>query len=113
MPLVKFYQQDNSNVHRTVHTLGIRATAAYEEARDKVKEFLGGRLASEFFLRGTTEAINLVAHTYARMALQPGDEIVVSAVEHHFNIVPWQMVAQATEAVLKMVPVSDGGNFAR
>jgi cysteine desulfurase/selenocysteine lyase len=110
--LVRFYQQDNSNVHRAIHTLGTRATEAYEGARDKVKEFLGARLASEIvFTRGTTEAINLVAHTYGRMALQPGDEIVVSAVEHHSNIVPWQMVAQAAGAILKVAPVNDRGEI--
>lgn len=110
--LVKFYQQDNSNVHRAVHTLGTRATVAYEAARDKVKEFLGARLASEIvFVRGTTEAINLVAHTYGQMVLRPGDEIVVSAVEHHSNIVPWQLVAQNTGAILKVAPVSDRGEI--
>lgn len=106
----RFYERDNSNIHRAAHTLAARATDAYESARETVQRFLGAGSASEIlFVRGTTEAINLVAKTYGRKYIQAGDEIVLSTLEHHANIVPWQMLAQETGAVLKVIPVSDAG----
>jgi len=108
-----FYSHDNSNIHRGAHTLAARATDAYEQARQKVQVFLGAGSAKEIlFVRGTTEGINLVAQTYGRKFLQPGDEIVLSTLEHHANIVPWQMVAKEKGAVLRVIPVTDRGEIA-
>ena len=90
--LSHFYEHDNSNIHRGAHTLASRATEAFEQARDKVRDFLGASSSKEIvFVRGTTEAINLVAQTWGRKFLQPGDEIILSTLEHHANIVPWQL----------------------
>jgi cysteine desulfurase/selenocysteine lyase len=106
----RFYAQDNSNIHRGAHTLAARATDAFEQARQKVQTFLGASSSKEIvFVRGTTEGINLVAQTYGKKFLQPGDEIVVSVLEHHANIVPWQMVAKEKGAVLRVIPVNDRG----
>ncbi len=106
----RFYEHDNSNIHRGAHTLAARSTDAYEEARKKVQSFLGaGNLNEIVFVRGTTEGINLVAQTYGRKFLQPGDEIVLSTLEHHANIVPWQMIAKEKQAVLRVIPVNDRG----
>jgi len=105
-----YYQRDNSNIHRAAHTLAARATDAYETAREKVQRFLGASSSSEIiFVRGTTEAINLVAQTYGRKNIRAGDEILLSTLEHHANIVPWQMLAQETGAIIKVIPVSDNG----
>ena len=102
--LDEYYKGYNSNVHRGVHALSAKATAAYEAARDKVAKFVGAEDAREIvFTRNASEAINLVAQTWAASTLQPGDEIVVSVAEHHSNIVPWQMVAQRTGAILRWV----------
>lgn len=110
--LSRFYQRDNSNIHRGAHTLAARATDAYESAREKVQRFLGASSASEIiFVRGTTEAINLVAQTYGRKHIGQGDEILLSTLEHHANIVPWQMLAQQTGAIIKVIPVSDRGEI--
>ncbi|MBL0142452.1 MAG: cysteine desulfurase [Betaproteobacteria bacterium] len=110
--LTGYYARDNANVHRGVHTLSQRATHAYECARGKVQRFLNAGEAGEIvFVRGTTEAINLVAQSFARPRLAPGDEIVVSAMEHHSNIVPWQLVCEATGARLKVVPIDNEGAF--
>jgi len=110
--LSRFYQRDNSNIHRAAHTLAARATDAYESAREKVQRFLGASSASEIiFVRGTTEAINLVAQTYGRKHIGQGDEILLSTLEHHANIVPWQMLAQQTGAIIKVIPVSDRGEI--
>ena len=93
--LSSFYAHDNSNIHRGAHTLAARATDAYEQARQKVQTFLGASSTKEIvFVRGTTEGINLISQTYGRKFLQPGDEIVLSTLEHHANIVPWQFVAR-------------------
>jgi cysteine desulfurase/selenocysteine lyase len=106
----RFYQEDYSNIHRGAHTLAARATDAYEKAREKVQSFLGASSTKEIvFVRGTTEAINLVAQTYGKKFLQPGDEIVLSTLEHHANIVPWQMIAKEKGAVLRVIPVNDHG----
>lgn len=107
-----FYRHDNSNIHRAAHSLAARATDAYEGAREKVQKFLGAASPKEIiFVRGTTEGINLVAQTYGRKFLQPGDEIVLSTLEHHANIVPWQAVARETGAVLRVIPVNDRGEI--
>src|SRR5437667_4030648 len=107
-----FYRRDNANVHRAVHALSERATEVYEAARGKVQRFINARGPEEIvFVRGTTEAINLVAQSYARPRLAPADEIVVSAMEHHSNIVPWQMLCEQTGAVLKVIPINDAGEL--
>lgn len=103
-----YYERDNSNVHRGVHTLSERATEGYEGARKKVAAFLGAESEKEIvFTRGTTEAINLVAQAYARPLLKAGDEVLITHMEHHSNIVPWQMVCRQTGATLKVAPISD------
>ncbi len=108
----RFYANDNSNIHRGAHTLAARATDAYEQARQKVQGFLGASSAKEIiFVRGTTEGINLVAKTYGAKFLQPGDEIVLSNLEHHANIVPWQMIAKEKGAVIRVIPVTDRGEI--
>lgn len=107
-----FYAHENSNIHRAAHELAARATDAYEEARDTVRRFIGASKDENIiFVRGTTEAINLVAHSWGCKNLEPGDEIVITNLEHHANIVPWQMVAKRTGAVLKVAPVDDRGNL--
>jgi cysteine desulfurase/selenocysteine lyase len=111
--LERFYVESCATVHRGVHRLSQRATAAFEEARAHVKLFLGARGADEIvFVRGTTEALNLVAWSWARPRLVPGDEIVVSELEHHSNIVPWQLVCAATGARLVVAPADDDGALA-
>jgi cysteine desulfurase / selenocysteine lyase len=110
--LVQFYSHENSNIHRAAHELAARATDAYEEARDTVAEFIGAPSAENIvFVRGTTEAINLVAHAWGGKHLQPGDEIVITHLEHHANIVPWQLISQKTGAILKVAPIDDAGNL--
>lgn len=103
-----YYRQYNSNVHRGVHTLSEKATAAYEHARIKCRDFISASSEKEIiFTRGATEAINLVAQSYGRSQLKPGDEIIISAMEHHSNIVPWQILCEQTGAVLKVIPIND------
>jgi cysteine desulfurase/selenocysteine lyase len=110
--LEHYYTTDNANVHRAVHLLGERATRAYEEARVRVQRFLNAAEEREIiFVRSTTEAINLVAQSYGRSVLRAGDEIVISHMEHHSNIVPWQLLCEQTGAVLRVVPISDRGEF--
>ena len=107
-----YYERENANIHRGVHRLSELATAAYESARETLRRFLGAADAEEIvFTRGTTESINLIAQTYGRTRLMPGDEIVVSEMEHHSNIVPWQMVAAETGAILRVIPVHDSGDL--
>jgi len=107
-----YYLSGNANIHRGVHLLSERATAGYEGARLVVQKFLNARESREIvFVRGTTEAINLVANAYARPLLRPGDEIVVSILEHHSNFVPWKMACEATGAVLRVVPMTDAGEL--
>ena len=107
-----FYAHENSNIHRAAHELAARATDAYEEARDTVRRFIGASKSEEIiFARGTTEAINLVAYAWGGKHLGPGDEIVITHLEHHANIVPWQMLSQQTGAVLRVAPVDDAGNL--
>jgi cysteine desulfurase/selenocysteine lyase len=110
--VANFYAHDNSNIHRGSHTLATRATDAFEQARQKIQTFLGASSADEIvFVRGTTEGINLVAQTYGRKFLQPGDEIVLSTLEHHANIVPWQMIAKEKGALIRVIPVTDRGEI--
>ena len=110
--LAYFYAHENSNIHRAAHELAARATDAYEDARDTVRRFLNaGKSEQIIFVRGTTEAINLVAHSWGGKHLGAGDEIVITHLEHHANIVPWQLLAQRTGAVLKVAPVDDAGNL--
>lgn len=107
-----YYEHENSNVHRGAHTLAARSTDAYEEARDTVRQFIGASASEEIiFVRGTTEAINLVANAYVKPTLEPGDEIIVSILEHHANIVPWQLISQATGAVIKVIPCDETGQL--
>lgn len=106
-----YYEYDNSNVHRGVHTLGSRATDAYEGAREKVARFLNAKRSQEIiFTRGTTTALNLVASSYGRANCQAGDEIVITQMEHHSNLIPWQQVAKATGATLKYIPLQEDGS---
>ena len=108
--LVEFYQQFNSNVHRGVHTTSMEATDRYEAARQKVADFIHAPSAEcVIFVRNTTEAINLVANTWALQNIGPGDEIVTTEMEHHSNLVPWQKVAAQTGATLKLIPVTEEG----
>jgi cysteine desulfurase/selenocysteine lyase len=108
----RFYEHDNSNVHRGVHLLSERATRDYEAARDKVQAFIHAAHREEVvFTRGTTEAINLVANSFARPRLKKGDEVLVTAMEHHSNIVPWQLACEATGATLKVIPITDDGEL--
>jgi cysteine desulfurase/selenocysteine lyase len=110
--IADFYRHDNANVHRGVHLLSERATSAYEAAREDVRRFINAGEAREIvFVRGTTEAINLVAQTFGRQRLRPGDEIVVSAFEHHSNIVPWQIVCNEKGARLRVVPMTSAGDI--
>jgi cysteine desulfurase / selenocysteine lyase len=105
-----FYERSNANVHRSIHTLGEEATELYEGARDRVQAFLGARHREEIvFTKGTTEAINLVVHTWARRALVEGDEILLSEMEHHSNLVPWILLARERKLRLRHVPVTDEG----
>lgn len=107
-----FYQHENSNIHRAAHALAARATDAYEDARETVRRFINAPSVNNvIFVRGTTEAINLVAKTWGKKHLGAGDEIVVSHLEHHANIVPWQQLCQETGAVLKVIPVDDSGQI--
>ena len=110
--LNKYYREINSNVHRGAHTLSRLATQAYESAREKVQRFIGAGSPEEIiFVRGATEAINLVAASCGGMRIYPGDEILLTAMEHHSNIVPWQMLQKLRGAVLKAVPINDRGEI--
>ena len=107
-----YYETQNANVHRGVHRLSEVATEAYEEARVKVQKFIGAHCLREIiFTRGTTDAINLVASSYGRSHVQPGDEIIITWMEHHSNIVPWQMLCQERGAKLRVVPITDNGEL--
>ncbi|MCY4364178.1 MAG: cysteine desulfurase [Gammaproteobacteria bacterium] len=107
-----YYRSYNSNIHRGVHTLSELATDAYETARKKIQRFINAESLQEvIFVRGTTEGINLVAQSYGRSRLGAGDEIIVSTMEHHSNIVPWQLLCEQTGAVLKVIPINDAGEL--
>ncbi|MEH7352915.1 cysteine desulfurase [Neobacillus drentensis] len=108
----KYYREINSNVHRGVHTLGTRATDAYEGAREKVRKFINAKSTQEvIFTRGTTTSINTVAASYAAANVKEGDEIVITYMEHHSNIIPWQQVARRTGAQLKYIPLQEDGTI--
>lgn len=107
-----YYEHDNANVHRGVHQLSERATRAYEGAREKVRQFINaGSTREVIFVRGATEAINLVAASYGQLTVRTGDRIVVSEMEHHSNIVPWQMLCERSGATLKVIPMNDRGEL--
>lgn len=108
----RYYEQDNANVHRGVHELSVRATELYESARKRVAAYINATSTKEcIFVRGTTEAINLVANTYVAANIKAGDEILISYLEHHSNIVPWQMLCEKTGAVLQVAPISLEGDI--
>ncbi|AWM22218.1 cysteine desulfurase SufS [Bacillus subtilis] len=110
--LDKYYNQYNSNVHRGVHTLGTRATDGYEGAREKVRKFINAKSMAEIiFTKGTTTSLNIVALSYARANLKPGDEVVITYMEHHANIIPWQQAVKATGATLKYIPLQEDGTI--
>ncbi|KUP05141.1 cysteine desulfurase [Bacillus coahuilensis p1.1.43] len=111
--LERYYREYNSNVHRGVHTLGTRATDGYEGAREKVRTFINAKRTEEIiFTRGTTTALNLVAQSYGLANVREGDEIVITYMEHHSNIIPWQQVAKLTGATLKYIPLQEDGTIA-
>ncbi len=108
--MMRYYESENSNIHRGVHYLSERATEAYEGVRWKVARFVNAANPAEIiFVRGTTEAVNLVSYSYGRKSIGPGDEVVISAMEHHSNIVPWQMVCEEKGARLRVIPMDDRG----
>ena len=108
----QYLQQEHSNIHRGVHYLSMKATTAYEGAREKVKRFINARETKEcIFVRGATEGVNLVMHGYGRKFIGAGDEIIISAMEHHANIVPWQMLCEEKGAKLRVIPINDAGEL--
>ncbi len=110
--LVNYYTHYNANIHRGIHTLAEEATAAYEATRDTVREFINASSREEIiFTKGTTEGINLVAATWGRQNIKAGDEIIISTIEHHSNIVPWQVLCEEKKAILKVIPVNDDGEL--
>jgi cysteine desulfurase/selenocysteine lyase len=110
--LVNYYTQYNANIHRGIHTLAEEATAAFEATRDTVRQFIHAAFREEIiFTRGTTEGINLVANAWGRQNINAGDEIIISTMEHHSNIVPWQILCEEKKAVLKVIPINDQGEL--
>ncbi len=110
--LDQYYQEYNSNIHRGVHTLSEKATAAYEESREKVKTFINADSNKEIiFVRGATEGINLITQSFGRSTITADDEIIISEMEHHSNIVPWQLLCEQTSAQLKVIPINDAGEL--
>lgn len=108
----QYYEVDNSNIHRGAHTLADRATRQFEETRESIRAFIGARESAEIiFTRGTTESINLVAKTFGSAFIQKGDEIIISTLEHHSNIVPWQMLCEQNGAILRVIPITDAGEL--
>ena len=108
----KYLREEHSNIHRGVHYLSQHATTAYEAAREKVKRFINAPDVKEcIFVRGTTEGINLVAHSYGKAFISEGDEIIISQMEHHSNILPWQMVAEERGAKIRVIPMNDRGEL--
>src|SRR3990167_7406978 len=107
-----FYKFNNANVHRSIHALGSRATIQFEDVRSKVQRFINANISQEcIFVRGTTEAVNLVAHSFVAPRILPGEEILITHMEHHSNIVPWQMICKKTAANLKVAPISYDGEI--
>src|SRR5215471_15522172 len=110
--LINYYTEFNANIHRGIHTLAEEATSAYEATRDAVKQFINAAHREEIiFTRGTTEGINLVASTWGRKNIKEGDEIIISTIEHHSNIVPWQMLCEEKNAKLRVIPINDWGEL--
>ncbi len=110
--LVHYYSYNNANVHRGIHSLAEEATADFEATRDAVKDFINAGSREEvIYTRGTTESINLVAYTWARQNLKAGDELIISGMEHHSNIVPWQIICEQNNAKLRVIPVNDNGEL--
>lgn len=110
--LIQYYSNYNANIHRGIHTLAEEATAAFEMTRDAVKDFIGAASREEIiFTKGTTEGINLVAYTWGRKNIHAGDEIIISTMEHHSNIVPWQILCEEKNAILKVIPINDAGEL--
>ncbi|WP_420316044.1 aminotransferase class V-fold PLP-dependent enzyme [Ekhidna sp.] len=110
--LIKFYERDHANIHRGIHTLAERSTKAFEETRERAQQFINAGEADEIiFTKGTTESINLVAQSWATKFLKEGDEILISQLEHHSNIVPWQLAAEKTGAVIKVIPINAAGEI--
>lgn len=110
--LTRFYEQENATVHRAIYRASLSATERYNATRETVQKFLNARQTEEIiFTRGTSDALNLVARSYGKLVLKPGDEIFISIMEHHSNIVPWQMIAQETGAILKYIPVNEKGEL--
>ncbi|RAI89480.1 cysteine desulfurase [Algoriphagus yeomjeoni] len=110
--LTNYYEKDNSNIHRGAHALADRATRYFEETREAIQQFINAREAAEvIFTKGTTEGINLVASTYGRKFVEKGDEIIISTLEHHSNIVPWQMLCEEKGAILKIIPINEAGEI--
>ena len=108
--ITRYYEHDNANIHRGVHTLSQRATEEYELARKTAQQFIGAEDCREIiFVRSTTEAINLVAQTYGRQNLKPGDEVLITAMEHHSDIVPWQMICEEKQGKLRVAPINEAG----
>ena len=107
-----YYEVDNSNIHRGAHTLADRATRQFEETRESVRAYIGARESAEIiFTRGTTESINLIAKTFGSAFIQKGNEIIISTLEHHSNIVPWQMICEQNGAILRVIPITDAGEL--
>ena len=110
--IVQYYTTYNANVHRGVHTLSQKGTDAFEASRKKVQQFIGAASDKEIiFTKGTTNSVNLLAYTFSQQILKPGDEILISAMEHHANIVPWQMACERTGAILRVIPMNDDGEL--
>ncbi len=110
--LTSYYEKDNANIHRGIHTLAERATKAYEQTRHAMQQFIRAKHVEEIiFTRGVTESINLVAASYGRAFLKKGDEVIISGLEHHSNIVPWQMICEEKQAVLKVIPITEVGEM--
>ena len=108
----RYYTEDNANIHRGIHTLAERATAAYENTRKSIAQFINANESEEIiFTKGTTDSINLVAQSLGGSLLKPGDEVLISCMEHHSNIVPWQLICEKTKAVLKIIPINDKGEL--
>ena len=108
----RYYTEDNANIHRGIHTLAERATTSYENTRKSIAQFINANESEEIiFTKGTTDSINLVAHSLGGSLLKPGDEVLISCMEHHSNIVPWQLICEKTKAVLKIIPINDKGEL--
>nr|MBP6757469.1 aminotransferase class V-fold PLP-dependent enzyme [Bacteroidia bacterium] len=110
--ITNYYTNQNSNIHRGVHTLSREITIAYEEARKTIQNHLNAKFAHEIiFTRGTTESINLVAHCFGKIQIEAGDEIIITQMEHHSNIVPWQLLCEEKQAILKFIPINQAGEL--